>query len=65
MMIGKSREYADKLYLTLERIFVPRDMWIDSAKKQCISYKWGGRAEQEWLAQIRKESTERTAEKVT
>jgi hypothetical protein len=47
--------------LTSKREFVPRDSWIEEAKTRCKSHVWGGRREQEWLANIKQDSTRATA----
>jgi hypothetical protein len=38
-----------------KREFVPRDQWIESAKKRCDNHMWGGKVEQGWLAQAKNE----------
>lgn len=35
------------------RIFTRRDRWTQVAKQQSLSYFWGGRQEQEILAEMR------------
>ncbi|KAI9785816.1 MAG: hypothetical protein M1816_008208 [Peltula sp. TS41687] len=35
-------------------IFIPRERWIEEAKKRCSSYVWGGRAEQNMVAEMRR-----------
>jgi len=50
-----------KVYLACKNddnwTFVPRDIWIESAKKQCDNFTWGGKVEQGWLAQAKNELT--------
>ena len=42
------------------RVFVLRENWSDSAKSRCKSYVWGGRSQQEWMAQMRQNNDKAT-----
>lgn len=42
-ILGKlKKEVEQSLDLTTNRIFTSRDMWVESAKKSCATYTWGG-----------------------
>ena len=41
-ILGKLKERKYASILTSNRIFTPRDTWVDTAKKYCATYTWGG-----------------------
>jgi hypothetical protein len=41
-ILGKLDENRYASILINNRIFTPRDMWVDTARKYCATYTWGG-----------------------